>query len=62
MTLLAVERAVDGVAGVRKRGDELAVEIGIVLDDQKAPGRVCIPRVGREFASGRSRGRERKWC
>jgi hypothetical protein len=38
MPLLAVERRVDGVAGIAQRGDELAVEIGIVLDDEKPQG------------------------
>jgi hypothetical protein len=38
MALLAVERAVDDVAGVGQRRGELAIEIGIVLDDEEAQG------------------------
>jgi hypothetical protein len=34
VALLAVERAVDGVARVTERRAELAVEIGIVFDDE----------------------------
>jgi hypothetical protein len=36
MSLLAVEGAVDHVAGVGQRGGELPVEIGVVLDNKKA--------------------------
>ncbi len=36
MPLLAVERGVDGVARIAQRGDELTVEVGIVLDDEKS--------------------------
>ena len=36
MALLAVEGAVDHVAGIGQRGRELAVEIGVVLDDEQA--------------------------
>ena len=36
MPLLAVEGAVDDVAGVGQRGRKLAVEIGVVLDDEQA--------------------------
>ena len=36
MPLLAVEGAVDDIAGVGQRGGELAVEIGVVLDDEQA--------------------------
>jgi hypothetical protein len=32
--LLAVGRRIDRVAGLLQRGDELPVEIGVVLDDQ----------------------------
>ena len=35
MPLLAVEGGVDGVARIAQRGDELTVEVGIVLDDEK---------------------------
>ena len=35
MPFLAVESAVDDVAGVRQRGRELPIEIGIVLDNKK---------------------------
>ena len=38
MALLAVEGAVDDIAGVGQRGGELAVEIGVVLDDEEAQG------------------------
>ena len=47
MPFLAVEGAVDHVAGVGQRGRELTVEIGIVLDDEEAhsvpPGLVDSP-------------------
>ena len=36
MALLAVEGAVDDVAGVGQRGRELAVEVGVVFDDEQA--------------------------
>ena len=36
MPLLAVERGVDGVARIAQRGDELPVQVGIVLDDEKS--------------------------
>ena len=36
MPLLAVESAVDHIAGIGQRGGELPVEIGIVLDNEKA--------------------------
>ena len=35
VALLAVEGAIDHVAGVGQRGGELTVEIGIVLDDEE---------------------------
>jgi hypothetical protein len=35
MTLFAVERAIDDIACVGERGCELAVEVGIVLDDEE---------------------------
>ena len=35
MPLLAVEGGIDGVARIAQRRDELPVEIGIVLDDEK---------------------------
>ena len=36
MALLAVESAIDDIAGVGQRGGELAIEIGVVLDDEEA--------------------------
>ena len=36
MALLAVEGAIDDIAGVGQRGGELAVEVGVVLDDEEA--------------------------
>ena len=36
MPLLAVEGAVDDVTGVGQRGGELAVEVGVVFDDEQA--------------------------
>ncbi len=35
MAFLAVESTIDDVAGVRQRGRELPIEIGIVLDNKK---------------------------
>ena len=35
VSLLAVEGGIDGVARVAERGDELAIEVRIVLDDEK---------------------------
>ena len=42
MPLLAVEGGVDGVARIAQRGDELTVEVWIVLDDEKPQSR-CPP-------------------
>jgi hypothetical protein len=39
MPLLAVEGAIDGVAGLAQRGDELTIEIRIILDDEKPQSR-----------------------
>src|SRR5665647_3990053 len=36
MALFAVESAVDHVAGIGQRGGELAIEIGVVLNDEEA--------------------------
>jgi hypothetical protein len=41
MPLFAIERRVDGIARVAQRGDELAVEIRIVLDNEKPQD--CVP-------------------
>ena len=41
VALLAVEGAVDGIAGVAQRGHELAIQVGIVLDNEKSQG---LPR------------------
>ena len=38
MAFFAVEGAIDDVAGVGQRGGELAVKVGIVLDDEEAQG------------------------
>jgi hypothetical protein len=45
MSLLAVKRAIDHVAGVGQRGCKLAIEIGIVFDDEKAQSGLLIPPV-----------------
>ena len=34
--LLAVEGAIDDIAGIRQRGRKLTVEIRIILDDEQA--------------------------
>ncbi len=39
MPLLAVERGIDGVARIAQSGDELTVEVWIVLDDEKPQSR-----------------------
>jgi hypothetical protein len=36
MALLAVEGAVDDITGIRQRGRQLPIEIGIVFDNKKA--------------------------
>ena len=36
VAFLAVERLVDGIAGVGQRRHQLAIEIGIILDDERA--------------------------
>jgi hypothetical protein len=36
MALLAVECAVNDIAGIGQRGGELAVEVGVVLDNEEA--------------------------
>jgi hypothetical protein len=38
MSLLAVERPVDHIAGVGQRRREMTIEVGIVFDDEKAQG------------------------
>ena len=38
MSLLAVERAVDHIAGIGQRRRKLTIEVGIVFDDEKAQG------------------------
>ena len=38
MALLAVEGAIDDIAGVGQRGGELAIEVGVILDDEEAQG------------------------
>ena len=43
MPLLAVERGVDGIARIAQRGDELPVEVWIVLDDEKPQTRSYPP-------------------
>ena len=45
MPLLAVEGRVDGIARIAQRGDELAVQVWIVLDDEKSQSR-CPPGLG----------------
>jgi hypothetical protein len=47
MAFLAVESPVDDVAGVGQRGGELAVEVGVVLDDEEAQGGSPLGRFGR---------------
>ena len=39
MPLLPVECGIDGVARIAQRGDELPVQVGIVLDDEKPQSR-----------------------
>ena len=39
MPLFAIEGAIDDIAGVGQRGDELAIEIGIVFNDEEPQGR-----------------------
>src|SRR6185437_17089007 len=38
VSLLAVEGAIDDIAGVGQRGSKLAIEIGVVFDDEQAQG------------------------
>ena len=38
MSLLAIKRAIDHVTGVGQRRRKLAIEIGIVFDNEKAQG------------------------
>jgi hypothetical protein len=42
VTLFAIERRIDGISCVAKRGDELTIEIWIVLYDEK-PQRTALP-------------------
>ena len=45
MPLLAVKGAIDHIAGIGQRGRKLAIEIGIVFDDEKAQSGLLIPPV-----------------
>ena len=45
VALLAVRRGIDRVAGLLERGDELPVQIGIVLDDQHPHPPLSSPTV-----------------
>ena len=45
MPLLAVEGAVDHIAGVGQRRRELAVEIGIVLDNEEAQAKILLSKI-----------------
>jgi poly-beta-hydroxyalkanoate depolymerase len=47
VALLAVEGAIDHIAGVGQRRGELAVEIGIVFDDEKAQGDLRVEECSR---------------
>jgi len=55
MAFLAVEGAIDDIAGVGERGRELPVEIGIILDDEEPQGRV-LPLIAADIGP-RSRNR-----
>jgi hypothetical protein len=46
MAFLAVKGAVDHIAGVGQRGRELTVEIGIVLDNEKAQEKLRLKPAG----------------
>ena len=50
MALLAIEGAVDDVAGVGQRSGELAIEVWIVLDHEEAQGIILRSRTGIELA------------
>ena len=52
MALLAVEGAIDDIAGVGQRGGELAVEIGVVLDHEEAQGIILRSAAGMILAAG----------
>jgi hypothetical protein len=39
MAFLAVERTVDLVPGIGKRGRQLTVQVGIILDDEETQGK-----------------------
>jgi len=57
MALLAVEGAVDHIAGVRERSRQLAIEIGVVLDDEQAHGQNLLTHSRRRvFAAPRRAG------
>ena len=50
MALLAVEGAIDDIAGVGQRSGELAIQVGIVLDHEEAQGSILHSRAGIELA------------
>jgi hypothetical protein len=50
VALLAIEGAVDDVAGVGKRSGELAIQVWIVLDHEEAQGIFLHSRAGIELA------------
>jgi len=52
VALLAVEGAVDHVAGIGERGGELPIEIGIVLDDEET--HEFLPLMARDDSIGES--------
>ena len=51
MAFLAIEGAIDDIAGVGQRSGELAIEVGIVLDHEEAQGIILHSRAGMKLAT-----------
>ena len=49
MALLAIAGRIDGIAGIGQRCDELAIELGIVFNDENAHGRASPATREREL-------------
>ncbi len=50
MAFLAIEGAIDDIAGVGQRCGELAIKVGIVLDHEEAQGIILHSRAGMVLA------------
>jgi hypothetical protein len=51
MALLAIEGAIDDIAGVGQRSGELTIKVGVVLDHEEAQGIILHSRTGMKLAT-----------